>query len=103
MATLRVVDTTRLDPWYLGAWFSTQPAREQIRRLARGAAIQRVPVNDLASLTVMIPPAENQREIGRRYQAFENSIKDHRAVITCLQDLRDVDLIVTFADAHMYI
>ena len=26
-ATLRVVDTTRLDPWYLGAWLTTEPAR----------------------------------------------------------------------------
>ena len=102
VATLRVVDTTSLDPLYLGAWFSTELAREQIRRLARGSAIQRVPVNDLASLTVMIPPLDDQQEIGRRFLAFENAIQDHRAVTTCLQDLRDVDLIVTFADARVH-
>lgn len=102
VATLRVVDPASLDPWYLGAWFSTEPAREQIRRLARGSAIQRVPVNDLASLTVMIPPLEDQQEIGRRFLAFENAIQEHRAVTTCLQDLRDVDLTVTFAEAHLH-
>jgi restriction endonuclease S subunit len=98
-ATLRVTDTERLDPWFLGAWFATEPAREQIRRLARGLTIQRVTIHDLASLTVKVPPLADQREIGRRFLAFENAIQGHRAVAACLQDLRDVDLVVTFASA----
>jgi restriction endonuclease S subunit len=102
VATLRVVDTTRLDPWYLGAWFTTEPAREQIRRLARGTAIQRVPINDLASLIVRIPPVTDQREIARRFRAFEEAIQAHRAVTACLQDLRDLDLVVTFADPGVH-
>jgi restriction endonuclease S subunit len=101
-ATLRVVDTTRLDPWYLGAWFTTEPAREQIRRLARGTAIQRVPINDLASLTVRIPPVADQREIARRFRAFEGAIQAHRAVTACLQNLRDLDLVVTFTDPSVH-
>ena len=99
VATLRVTDHTQLDPWFLGAWFATQPAREQIRRLARGTAIQRVPIHDLASLTVRVPPLADQRDIGGRFLAFENAIKGHRAVAACLQELRDVNLVVTFADA----
>lgn len=97
VATLRVIDSTKLDPWFLGAWFATEPAREQIRRLARGTGIQRVPIHDVASLTVMLLPLAEQREIGRRFLAFENAIQGHRAVAACLQDLRDVDLVVTFA------
>jgi restriction endonuclease S subunit len=99
VATLRVIDHTQLDPWFLGAWFATEPAREQIRRLARGTGIQRVPLHDLASLTVRVPPLADQRDIGRRFLTFENAIKGHRAVAACLEELRDVDLIVTFADA----
>jgi len=100
VVTLRVIDRARLDPWFLGAWFATEPTREQIRRLARGTGIQRVPIHDLASLTVRIPPLADQREIGRRFLAFENAIQAHRAVAACLQDLRDVDLVVTFASTH---
>ena len=96
-ATLRVVDTTRLDPWYLGAWLTTEPAREQLRRLARGVGIQRIPIKDLASLIVRVPPLEDQREIGERFHAFETAIQSHRAVTACLEELRDLDLVVTFA------
>jgi len=99
VVTLRVVDATRLDPWYLGAWLSTEPAREQLRRLARGQGIQRIPIKDLASLTVLVPPMADQREIGRRFLAFENAIRSHRSVTACLEELRDLDLVVTFANA----
>jgi hypothetical protein len=99
VATLRVIDISKLDPWYLGAWLTTVPAREQIRRLARGMAIQRIPVKDLASLTVRVPPVSDQREIGRGFLAFENAIRAHRSVIACLEDLRDLEFIVTFADS----
>jgi len=96
-ATLRVIDPNRLDPWYLGAWLTTEPAQEQLRRLARGMAIQRIPIKDLASLTVSVPPLSDQREIGRRFLAFENAIQSHRSVTACLEQLRDLDLVVTFA------
>jgi hypothetical protein len=113
VATIRISDTLfpisdtlfpdlvlALDPYYLGAWLSTEQAREQIRRLARGTAVQRIPVSDLASLTVMIPPLEDQLAIGRRFKAFENAIRKHQAVTAHLQDLCDLDLVVTFADAE---
>jgi hypothetical protein len=98
VATLRVLDTGRLDPWYLGAWFATEPAREQLRRLARGLGIQRIPIGDLKSLSVQLLPLPDQREIGRRFLAFENAIRSHRSVTACLEELRDLDLVVTFAN-----
>jgi type I restriction enzyme M protein len=99
VATLRVIDRARLDPWFLGSWFATEPAREQIRRLARGAGVQRVPIHNLQALTVMLPPLQEQRTIGLRFRAFENAIQGHRAITASLQDLRDLDLVVTFAGA----
>jgi len=98
VATLRVVDTTRLDPWYLGAWLATEPAREQLRRLARGAGIQRIPIKELTSLVLRVPPLADQREIGERFHAFETAVQSHRAVTACLEELRDADLVVTFAE-----
>lgn len=97
-ATLRIVDPTRIDPWYLGAWLTTEPGTEQLRRLARGAGIQRIPIRELSSLIVRVPPLAEQREVGERFQAFETAIRDHRAVGACLEELRDLDLVVTFAE-----
>jgi restriction endonuclease S subunit len=96
-ATLRVRDATRLDPWYLGAWLTSEPGRDQLRRLTRGMGIQRIPIKDLASLIVRVLPSEVQREIGERFRAFEAAIRSHRAVTACLEDLRDIDLVVAFA------
>lgn len=96
-ATLRVTDPTMLDPWYLGAWLSTDAAREQLRRLARGLGIQRIPLRDLGSLIVQVPPLATQREIGEQFRAFETAIESHRAVTACLEELRSLELILTFA------
>ena len=96
-ATLRVTDTGQLDPWYLGAFLGTEPTREQIRRLARGSAIQRIPIKDFDSVVLKVPPIAHQREIGRRFCAFEQAIKSHRAVTSCLEELRDADLLFAFA------
>ncbi len=98
VATLRVIDVSTVDPWYLGAWLSTEAAREQLERLARGAGIQRIAMKELASLAIKLPPLEEQHEIGRRFLAFEKAIRAHRSVTACLEDFRDADLVVTFAD-----
>jgi hypothetical protein len=98
VATLRVLDLARLDPWYLGAWLSTDLAAEQLRRLARGSGIQRIAMKDLPTLAVSVPPIELQREIGDRHRAFDSAIRAHRAITRCLEALRSVDLDVTFAD-----
>lgn len=45
----------RTDPWYLGAWLSTEVGGEQLRRLARGSGIQRIAMKDLSSPTISVP------------------------------------------------
>ena len=97
VATLRVLEPTRLDPWYLGAWLSTDPGQEQLRRLTRGSGIQRIPIKDLSSLAVPVPPIAQQHEISERYLAYEAAIRSHRAVAECLEELRDLDLVTAFA------
>ena len=96
-ATLRVTDPTVIDPWYLGGWLTTEPAREQLRRLARGLGIQRIPLKDLASVVVPVPPLNIQRDVGARFCAFETAVQSHRAVTACLEELRSLDLLLTFA------
>lgn len=96
---LRVRQPSRLDPWYLGAWLTTEPARERLRRLTRGAGVQRIRIKDLWSLTIPVPALEAQHEIGQRFLAFEAAITSHRAVAACLDELRALDLVVAFADS----
>lgn len=98
VATLRVIDTSILDPWYLGAWLSTEAAREQLTRLARGQGIQRIAMKELSSLAIRVPPIHEQQEIGLRFIAFERAIRSHRSVTACLEELRDADLVLTFAE-----
>jgi restriction endonuclease S subunit len=62
--------------------------------------IQRIPIKDLASLIVRVPPLQDQREIGERFRAFETAIQSHRAVTACLEELRDLDLVLTFAGVN---
>lgn len=97
-ATLRIQEVERIDPWYLGAWLSTEVAGEQLRRLARGSGIQRIAMKNLSSLTLSVPSIEDQREIGERFRAFDSSIRAHRSITGCLEQLLEVDLVVTFAD-----
>jgi restriction endonuclease S subunit len=97
-AACRIVNSSTLDPWYLGAWLTTEPATEQLRRLARGAGIQRIPLKELSSLIVPVAPINTQHEIGERFRAFDTAIRSHKAVAACLEELRTADLIVSFAD-----
>ena len=64
-----------------------------------GAGIQRIPVNDLWTLTAGLQPLADQRMIGGRFPAFEHAIQAHRAVTACLEGLGDLDLVVSFAGA----
>jgi hypothetical protein len=97
VATLRIVDTSRLVPWYLGAWLSTKSATEQLRRLARGGGIQRIPIKELSTVTLHVPPLAKQQQIGERFRGFDAAIRSHRAVTACLEELRDLDLVMSFA------
>lgn len=98
VATLRVADRQLLDPGYVGAWLSAEPARGQLRRFARGSGIQRIALKDLGALVLRVPPLADQVKIGARYLAFEAAIQTHRAVAACLEELRDIDLVVAFAE-----
>lgn len=87
----------QLDPWYLNAWLATEQAREQIRRLSRGAGVHRVPLKALWSLLLPLPPLAVQREIGERFQTFNTAIGCHRALAESLHELLSVNLNLAFA------
>jgi hypothetical protein len=100
VAVVRVLDRSALDPWYLGAWLATEEARGQMRRLARGAAVQRIPVKDLAALD--LPPWRTRvyvaRGIGEQFRTFQNAIKTHQDIVEHLKLMRSLGIAINFND-----
>jgi hypothetical protein len=92
---------TQCVSWRFGQHCSTAAWAGQVLGLNQclGAGIQRIPVNDLWTLTVKLQPLADQRMIGGRFPAFEHAIRAHRAVTARREDLRDLGLVVSFAGA----
>jgi hypothetical protein len=45
--------------------------------------------------------SSERREIGERFRAFETAIQSHLAVMACLEKLRSLDLVLTFAGINL--
>lgn len=95
-ATLRVLDLTKIDPWYLAAWLSAEVGSGELRRLARGGGIQRIAIKHLVAVPVPVPPLAVQHQIARRLSAFEAAKAAHAAAAMRIGELRDLDLAITF-------
>ncbi|MEI8002647.1 MAG: restriction endonuclease subunit S, partial [Actinomycetes bacterium] len=97
VATLRVLRGGEIDPWYLGAWLSSDQGRQRLMMLTRGSTIKRIAVKDLEKFEVPVPEMAVQKRIGERYRAFSASILAHEEAVSNLKALRMVDLLVAFA------
>jgi hypothetical protein len=84
-----------------GQLCSTAAWAGQVLELSQclGAGIQRIPVNDLWTLTVTLQPVADQTMIGRRFLAAGHAIQAHRAVTARLEGVRGPGLVVSFATA----
>ncbi|HEX3795269.1 MAG TPA: restriction endonuclease subunit S [Acidimicrobiales bacterium] len=100
-ATLRVLSTEEVEPWYLGAWLSSAEGQQRLGVIARGSTIQRIAFGDLEGLDVRIPQLTEQRRIGGRYRAFNESIRAHRAVAAELEELQRVEFALAFSGEEM--
>lgn len=92
VATVRVGGDALVDPWYLAAWLGSEEGELAVKMLARGAAIQRIAIRDLESLQVKVLPLDEQRHIGKMYQAFQRSIQSHRDAIIDLEMLLPIEV-----------
>lgn len=87
VAVVRIHDHVTMDPWYLGAFLSTEPARMQMRRLTRGQKVQRIPLRDLDTVSVPLAPRSTQQAIGDQYRTFQAAIRVHRDTAQHLEDM----------------
>lgn len=102
VAVLRIRDRKKLDPWYLGAWLATEGARGQLRRLARGDAVQRIALKDLGSLLIPIWQFEKaQSSTAVPFRAFQDAIKAHRDIAECLESMCALMVEMHFGEASM--
>lgn len=97
VAVIRIQDRSRLDPWFVGAFLSTKSARNQMRRLARGEKVQRIPVKDLDSLTLPLFSPSNQALYGNRYRAYQKAIRAHREIAQHLESMCAAESEMNFA------
>lgn len=98
IATLRVLDPSCYDPWFIAAWFISEPTATQLRRLARGHAVQRIQMKDLRNLKIAAANLADQKRVGERLKAFEETINAYQALIPALRAARDADLHACFTD-----
>ena len=96
VAVIRIQDRSRLDPWYVGAFLSTESARNQMRRLARGVKVQRIPVKDLDSLTIPLLSLTAQTSYGSYYRAYQKAIRAHRETARHLEAMCATDMEMNF-------
>lgn len=67
-ANLYVVelDTEKVDPYYLKAFFESEEGQSRFRNITVGATIPSIGIKDLKALRIPLPSMEEQKKIGQR-------------------------------------
>ena len=97
VAVIRIRDRTRIDPWFVAAFLSTESARNQMRRLARGEKVQRIPVKDLHTVRIPLLPALAQSSYGSGHRAYQRAIRAHRETAQHLESMCAASAEMNFA------
>lgn len=63
------LDTERIDPYYLTAFFNSPNGKELLARASKGSVIPNLPLSELRAMKVPLEDAEIQRRIAAAYQA----------------------------------
>lgn len=64
------------DPKYIAYYFSTEAFFQQKKKYARGVKVIDIKVEDLAKITIPLPPLETQRQIAATLDRFERLTTD---------------------------
>lgn len=98
VAVIRIWNRSRLNPWYLGSFLSTEAAHAQLRRLTRGQKVQRIPLQDLDTLTIPLAPPSAQTSVADQYRACQRAIRAHRETAQHLEKMCDALSELNFDD-----
>ena len=68
------LDTSRIDPYYLQAFFESKSGREVLERISGGNVVIHLTQNDLLETVVPCPPLERQKKIAMAFKINLDSI-----------------------------
>lgn len=88
----------RLDPAYLAHFLRTPAAVASAERRKTGSAIRRIVLRDLASLTVPLPPLDEQRRIAAILDKADDLRQKRRRAIALLDRLTQSIFLEMFGD-----
>ena len=69
------LDESRIDPYYLAAYFESEQGMASLRRISVGTAMPNISVGQLMSLLIPVPSIEQQRAVSERYKAIKDEIE----------------------------
>lgn len=68
------LDETKVNPYYLAAFFSGEQGIAALKSITVGATIPNIGVEQLKKLIIPLPPLERQKEIAKEYQSIKDEI-----------------------------
>ena len=72
------LDEEKVNPYYLKAFFESEPGISLLKSIAVGTHIPTIGVDMLKNVMIPIPPLEEQRKIAEKYQATMDEIAIYR-------------------------
>lgn len=72
------LDTDKIDPYYLKAFFESEQGIAVLRSITVGATIPNIGVDKLKKVEIPVPSLEAQKRISERYQATLDEIAIHK-------------------------
>lgn len=75
------LDQTRVDPYFLKAFFESEQGIAVLKRITVGATIPNIGVDNLKNIRIPLPSLDEQRRIAKRYQTILDEIAVHKLAI----------------------
>ena len=80
------LDETKVDPYYIKAFLESDAGSCELNRIVVGATIPNIGVAQLKTITVPVPPMEEQAAIANQYRGAIAEVKELRQKIEVVQE-----------------
>lgn len=68
------VDTSKINPYYLKAYFESEPCQKELKRVSSGTNTNILSKEQLENLRIPLPSMDEQNKIAEEYKELENEI-----------------------------
>lgn len=80
------LDTERINPYYLNAFFNSEDGKNALKRIMVGTTIPSIPIKELKNLIVPLPDMDDQNKIANEYMNTLDEIKLLNLKLASLKD-----------------